>query len=400
MIKIIRSENDYSNALLRLESLIDQNPATGSSESDEMEVLGLLIDQYEGERFPVELPDPIEAIRFRLDQLDLTQRDLIPMIGSRSKVSEVMSGNRPLTLQMIRALHDKLGVPATVLLQERSPDLLNETDVEWAKFPFAEMLRRGWFEKSKTALTDIEAVLREFFAPTQLTATPAALFRRTRNERSARSMDTYAVAAWLTRTVRLARKSPVGAKYVPGSMNLGVMHDVARLSWSEQGPKLAVEYLAKLGVAVVVERHLSRTHIDGAALIDAGGYPVIGLTLRHDRLDNFWYSLMHELAHLSLHLRDEETTYVDDLDAKGDDKQEAEADDLAREALIPHETWNRSPAKVLRSADAAMNLARELQIHPAIVAGRIRHERKNFRLLGHLVGAGEVRALFPEVHWN
>ena len=132
--------------------------------------------------------------------------------------------------------------------------------------------------------------------------------------------------------------------------------------------------------------------------------PVIGLSLRHDRIDNFWFCLMHELAHLSLHLEkptgDEPIRFYDDLDVddQGDPREE-EADKLAGEALIPEEEWKNSPASNLRTPQAAQHLARKLRIHPAIVAGRIRHAYKSYRRLNNLVGSGQVRRLFPEATW-
>jgi HTH-type transcriptional regulator/antitoxin HigA len=401
MVKVIRSPEEHAAALRRLEQLLDENPPSGSPASDELDVLGVLVAEYERTAFPVRLPDPIDAIKFRMEQAGLSQRELVPFLGSRSKVSEVLSGKRQLTLSMIRALHDGLGIPSEVLLQDRSPALLEESDFDWKRFPVAEMRRLGWFSSKKPVLRDAESAIRDLFGLDSLAMTPAVLFRRTRNERSTRTMDSYAVMAWIARIITRAREQRVETAFSRGTVTIDVMHRVARLSWADQGPRLAVEYLAKLGITVVVERHLARTHIDGAALLIDRNRPVIGLSARYDRLDNFWHCLMHELAHLSLHLRDESTTFVDDLDTGSEGNvQESEADAMAREALIPAHEWEKSAASRLRSADAAVQLANALSIHPAIVAGRIRYERKNFRLLGNLVGAGEVRKLFPDVYWG
>jgi HTH-type transcriptional regulator/antitoxin HigA len=401
MIKVIRSPEEHAAALRRLEQLLDENPPVGSPASDELDVLGVLIADYERQAFPLSLPHPIEAIKFRMEQEGLSHRELVPFLGSRSKVSEVLAGKRPLTLSMIRALHDGLGIPSDVLLQNRPSELLEESGLEWKRFPLAEMRRFGWFPAQKTILRDPESAIRELFGLTTLDLAPTALFRRTRSERSTRTMDSYAVMAWIARVITRAKNQKPDASFTPGSVTIDVMNRVARLSWADQGPRLAVEYLAKLGITVVVERHLSRTHIDGVALLIDRNHPVIGLSARYDRLDNYWHSLMHELAHLSLHLRDERTTFVDDLDTSSEGNvQESQADAMAREALIPAHEWEKSAASRLRSAEAAVQLANNLSIHPAIVAGRIRYERRNFRLLGSLVGAGEVRKLFPDVHWK
>ena len=105
---------------------------------------------------------------------------------------------------------------------------------------------------------------------------------------------------------------------------------------------------------------------------------------------------MHELIHISRHLNAELTTFYDDLDVEDTgNAQEQEADQLAGEALIPQEEWNKSPASKLRTPEA-QHLATRLRIHPAIVAGRIRHDRKSYRVLNRLVGRGQVRRLFSE----
>jgi HTH-type transcriptional regulator/antitoxin HigA len=140
--------------------------------------------------------------------------------------------------------------------------------------------------------------------------------------------------------------------------------------------------------------------LDGAVIVDSADRPVLGLTLRHDRLDNFWFCLMHELAHLSLHVREASAPFYDDLDSEGhDDPREREADDYASEALIPRAAWEASPARNLRSPEAAQHLAEALRIHPAIVAGRMRFASSNFRILNHLIAKGDVRKCFPEVEW-
>src|SRR6266550_1873465 len=108
-------EADYERALRRVEEL--WNAAEGSTESDELEILATLIEAYEREHYPVELPDPIEAIKFRLEQKGKDSRALIGVIGQRTRVYEVMRGKRPLSLNMIRNLHEKLDIPAEVLIQ-------------------------------------------------------------------------------------------------------------------------------------------------------------------------------------------------------------------------------------------------------------------------------------------
>ncbi|MFV8353944.1 helix-turn-helix domain-containing protein [Flavobacterium sp. XS2P14] len=114
-IKPIKTENDYNQALARLEVIFDAKK--GSSEGDELEVLGILIDQYENEHFPVGMPDPIEAIKFRMEQMGYNQNDLANIVGLKSRASEILNRKRKLSLEMIRQLHEQLNIPTDVLIQ-------------------------------------------------------------------------------------------------------------------------------------------------------------------------------------------------------------------------------------------------------------------------------------------
>lgn len=114
-IKLIKTENDYNQALERLELIFDAKQ--GTAEGDELEVLGILIEQYENESFPVDLPDPIEAIKFRMEQLGYNQNDLASIVGLKSRASEILNRKRKLSLEMIRKIHEVLSIPTDVLIQ-------------------------------------------------------------------------------------------------------------------------------------------------------------------------------------------------------------------------------------------------------------------------------------------
>jgi HTH-type transcriptional regulator/antitoxin HigA len=116
-LKPIKTTEDHESALRRVEQLWDA--PVGSPEDDELEILATLIDAYENEHYPIDLPNPIEAIQFRLEQRNENAESLVGIIGPRPVVRDVMRGKRPLTLAMIRSLHDKLGIPAEVLIQDR-----------------------------------------------------------------------------------------------------------------------------------------------------------------------------------------------------------------------------------------------------------------------------------------
>ena len=114
--KLIRTETDHEAALRRIELLMENEPEPASPQGEELELLSLLVERYEDEQYPMDLPEPVAAIRFRMEQQGLKPKDLVPFIGSASKVSEVLAGKRGLSVAMIRNLIQGLGLPAEVLI--------------------------------------------------------------------------------------------------------------------------------------------------------------------------------------------------------------------------------------------------------------------------------------------
>lgn len=112
----IHTEEEYQKALARIEKIFDADP--DSTEGDELEILGILVEEYEKKHFSIEAPKPVEAIKFRMDQLGMAQKDLAQLLGSKSRASEILSGKRSLSLRQIKVLYKKLGIPAEVLIQE------------------------------------------------------------------------------------------------------------------------------------------------------------------------------------------------------------------------------------------------------------------------------------------
>lgn len=115
-IKLIKTEEDYLQALKKFEKIFDSE--TGTKEGEEAELLSFLIEKYEDEKYPIEAPDPIEAIIFRMEQMNLKKKDLAEIIGYKSRVSEIISRKRKLTLNMIRNLHNKLNIPYEALMRQ------------------------------------------------------------------------------------------------------------------------------------------------------------------------------------------------------------------------------------------------------------------------------------------
>jgi HTH-type transcriptional regulator/antitoxin HigA len=204
----------------------------------------------------------------------------------------------------------------------------------------------------------------------------------------------YSLAAWRIRVSLLALEQDIPV-YKPGTVDHDFLTDLVKLSYLADGPLLAKEYLLKNGIHFVVETHLKSTHLDGAAMRLPSGAPVVAMSIRHNRLDNFWFTLCHELAHLSLHLENNDWfLFIDDLDCLEKNGVEDEADNFAAEVLIAQDKWRESGLSRTSSPSEVKAFAESQRIHPAIPAGRIRREQKNYKLLTRLIGNGEVKKLF------
>ncbi|MDD2897838.1 MAG: ImmA/IrrE family metallo-endopeptidase [Desulfuromonadaceae bacterium] len=392
--KIIKNETDYEAALGRIDELMDADPETAAG--DELELLVTLVEMYESKAHPIDLPDPIEAIAFRMEQAGLKQKDLIPYIGSRSKVSEVLSRQRPLSIAMMRKLHEGLGIPADVLLKEPGALVIPVSGgIEWERFPLAEMIKRNWLKDFHGTVAEAKKqaseVLTAWAGSLGFEVPQPALLRQ--HVRSGSESDGYALTAWRIRVSLLAMEQKV-LKYQKGTVTPDFVRDLVRLSYLDEGPLLAQEFLLKNGIHFVVESHLKHTHLDGAAIKLPDGSPLVAVTLRYDRLDNFWFTLCHELAHVALHFDGAETAFFDDLDQAGLDTVENDADLWASDALIPPECWHaanlgrRPPKRII------VNLATSLRINPAIPAGRIRGTTGNYKMYDDLIGRNKVRKLY------
>jgi HTH-type transcriptional regulator/antitoxin HigA len=395
-IRPVKTDQDYNNTLERIEALWGAEPET--PEGNELDILITLVKAYEDENHPVPPPSPIEAIKFVMDQRGFKQADLIPFIGSRPRVSEVLNGKRKLTLSMIRSLHSRLGIPAEVLIQDGSRFPADGEDVEWDSFPIKEIARRGWVSgfDPRTQAEEIMRSLAMKAGVQNYFAQAATAFLR-QSSRCNEKDNPFAIQAWILGILSEARKIESMIRLSKDDLKTNLISRVVHLSVLKDGPIKAKEYLESRGVILVVIPHFPKTYVDGAALINDNGTPIIGLSLRYDRLDNFWFTLAHELSHLILgHVhRVEGHCIIDDLDIIDSlDKLEKEADNVAKDALIPSQLWSNHPAQLTGRIEDVNDLAKHLDINPAIVAGRIRFEKNNYRILSRQVGHREVKRHF------
>lgn len=310
--------------------------------------------------------------------------------ASLRKLAQVASA-LDLEISQIGELGSAVSFPVSKPVQE----------LEWKRFPIDEMYRRNWFSAFSGSLAaaraNAETLCKNFVQA--VLPRPMPVFHR-RHVRAKSVTDPYALLAWQCRILSLAKMEPLKAAYNKNIINQSWLKELARTSRLGDGPVRAKRFLRASGIHMVVEPRLSQTYLDGAALIMADGTPVVALTIRYDRLDNFWFVLFHEVTHVAKHFR---TGYLndffDDLDSEPD-QLEKEADRLAGDALIPDENWETALARYVRSVDSVNELAKELRIHPAIVAGRIRKEANNYTILNDLVGQGRVREHFREVSFG
>jgi HTH-type transcriptional regulator/antitoxin HigA len=326
----------------------------------------------------------------------MSQRDLGVFVGVAEQQIQRYEAERyrSASLERLSEIAAALDITIRESAQLRTaPPAETGPESAWA-FPVTEMFKRGYFEdfggSAAQARKQAEHLIPDFFRHAAYDWTPAALHRR--SVRANANLQQAALAAWEARVSILAERRPIPIAFRPDVISHEWLHDLVGLSARDDGPQAALEHLRASGVSLVIEPHLPGTLLDGAALQTASNLFVVALTLRHDRLDNFWFTLLHECAHLALHVgQGRYRAIFDETESADLSTIEAEADQFALEALIPAERWRTCVSRFTLSERAVRADAAKLGIHPAIVAGRIRREAGDYTLLPTLVGSGQVR---------
>ena len=277
---------------------------------------------------------------------------------------------------------------------------------DWSAFPLKEVYKRNWLEDLvgnpfQGSFSEAEAnrnILVDHYL-SRAFRQPLQAFHK-KHSRVETGTDEYSLVAWSCRILRLADKIQAVGEYKKERLTHQWLNELVKLSAVTNGPQLVKPYLNEAGIRLVIESHLPRTYLDGAVLMSDMHGPVIGMTLRYDRLDNFWFVLLHELAHLILHAGNKNyVRFFDDLEVEGDDL-EKEADNYASEALLPEAVWSKSVARYVRSNESVNQLAKKLGVGKCVIAGRIRRESEDYTILRECVGNGEVRKQFSEVRFD
>ena len=345
-----------------------------------------------------ELPRVLVQARIasRMSQTDLAGKlSMKPQQVQRYEATDYMGASLARLIEVSRALGVKAS--GTFVGPKQAGGSVfawgDADDVVWGQLPYEEMIKRKWFDVPRGG-NPIEKV-KEYFLHTAGPQFATALHRK--KVRSGNVPNEYALLAWQARILERARD-----KIGEGTLGAFVLDDqwlpeLARLTKRTNGPKRARDLLAENGIVLVVVRHLPGSYLDGAAMLADGETPVVGLTMRYDRLDNFWFVLMHELGHVFLHLFDGlRFDFFDEESASDSDTIESEADKFALDTLIPEDLWDQCLSRFALSEEAVKIDAKTIGIDPSIIAGRIRKERGNYTILNDLVGQGQVRSQLQE----
>lgn len=406
-MKPIKTPEQHAEALSSVDRLMSRSEHLSEKQQDDLEVLSVLIETYERETYAIAPPSPLEAIRFRMLQMGYRQKDLAVLVGGASRASEIMNEKRELTSEMMRRLRDEWGIPADSLLgfSKSEPTVAESAQAagparDPKQYPMKQMYDRQYFTGTsgdwKSDRRDQPALLDRLF---DACFPQPKLAHNRQGGGSKVKINSYALEAWRQRVVVRAGEKELPA-WNPDALDAGFLRWLVGLSCLAEGPRLACEALAEKGLPVIIEARLDETHLDGAALLTADGRPVIGLTLRHNRLDNFWFTLFHEIGHVRSDLSPETPALFDsEIDQKKTAKIEMEADRFAVDTLIPPALW--SELRHLEHADEICAAAARHRLGVSILAGRLRRDANDYRKHRNLVGNQLARAAFgfTETTW-
>ena len=341
----------------------------------------------------------------------LSQKDLARKIGKKPQEIQrwESEGYSKITLSNFRKISELLGVEIIsniIWPDPSSTDFLPETDPKKLKKIIKHARDQNWFKPKLDTNSETKGQ-HEYFELSQLimedkgrTRSPSLLRTGLKATEASDDLTLLAWKAHVTRQAEAIIKSGIPRFDI---LEISWLKDIAKLSLEKDGPILVQKRLLDNGIILAIEPHIVGMTVDGAAFL-VGETPVIALSLRRDAIDNFWFTLLHEIGHVYLHFKTGlDVGFFDEgaIDEKLEisdrvQKMEREADEFAQELLIPSEVWRGSSARISKREEPIIRLAKKLEVHPAIIFGRIRMERKNYALFAKKIGSGMVRRHF----WN
>jgi HTH-type transcriptional regulator / antitoxin HigA len=355
------------------------------------------------DRIPAEVFPPGEFIRDELEARGWTQSDFAEILGRPAKtVSEILSGKKAITPETAQGIGEAFGVDPLFwmnlesayrlsLVRTQKGDVARRARLfEWA--PVRDMIKRGWISDTKD-LGELERRTTDFLGVNSVGEAPsfAAAARKSTNYGEA----TCAQSAWLARVRQLASTLQV-RQFDDRNMDR-LFTELRRLTVSEQEARHVPRLLTDFGIRFLIVEHLPRTRIDGVATWLDASSPVVALSIRYDRIDAFWHTLAHELAHIAR--RHSSCLDEDIVDESGSGKLERpeieiEADAIACEKLVPKAEIDSFIARIRpRYSRARINqFANQIQVHPGIIVGQLqrRDEIKYAQLRDTLVKVREI----------
>lgn len=325
----------------------------------------------------------------------MTQKELAEFMGLKMQQIQKYEVDRyeSASLRRIAMVADALALDIFQAGELNGKRTLNHTDPSKAScFPVGEMYRRGWLGPYRGSLIDARNTapedLKDFFAKAW---GPQANLRH-RYARSANIPHEPALSAWEARVMILTDFRPPIREFLPVVADANWLRSLAGLSRERDGVRRARQHLLDAGIALVVEEALPGMHIDGAALRTCKGNYSIALTLRDPRLETFWITLMHEVAHLVLHIAPGKYDSIfDDVNAPAGSDDEDEADVFSREALIPSRAWASCKSQFTWTREAILADARHLGVGPAVVVGHIRRQAGDIQFPNRVAANADVR---------
>lgn len=357
----------------------------------------------EKELVPARAVKPGDILREEMEAREWSQADLAHILGRPIQVvNEILQGRKAITPETALGLARTFGTSAEFWLNleyayrlhvaraSQQGGEIQRTAELYSLAPIKEMVKRRWIKETQD-LDELQSELLNFFRVPDLVsiAAPEARFRFSPEH----TPDTPSLRAWVARARNLAEERRTTA--FSRDAFLKEVPRLARLSSTPEETTEIPEWLAHIGVRLVFVPHLSRTFADGAALWLDEKSPVVALSLRYDRLDNFWFTLMHELAHLGGDPKKRKDYLDNNLDQSATEGEEGRANRQASEWLLPKKEFEdfAHRTRPYFSLQAVRTFARSQSVHPAIVVGRLHHEGY-IPFSQHRGMLGKVRHLF------
>jgi HTH-type transcriptional regulator / antitoxin HigA len=334
-------------------------------------------------RIPAEVFPPGEFIRDELEARGWTQTDLAEILGRPLKaVSEILTGKRAITPETATGLGEAFGVDPQFWMNLESAYRLSKVDSKagevsrrarlYALAPVQDMIRRHWINDAED-IDGLEREVLEFFGVVSVEEVASLEINAAARKSTSYEDTTPAQRAWFCRVRQIARTLEV-SEYREDKFQQ-FLGDLRRLTSSEQQAKTVPRLLAEFGVRFMIVEHLPRTRIDGAALWLDKHSPAVALSIRLDRIDCFWFTLLHELGHIFHgHSQGIDNGIVGDAPPAGEiPEREQVANDFARDHLIPRQEIDSFIARVRPTYSRVRinQFADRIKVHPGIVVGQL-----------------------------